>query len=333
MKVFVSGLAGFLGSHIAERYRDLGCQVVGIDNLYGGSRHNVPDGVRLEILDCLDRDSYKDILAGSDIVYHCAAAAYDGFSVFSPAYVYRNTVQATVEIASASIAADTGRFVFCSSMARYGALPAPFTESQVPRPSTPYGVAKYTCELLVSNLYEIHGGDYSIAIPHNIIGPRQRYDDPYRNVASIMINRMLQGLQPIIYGDGSHVRCFSFVDDVIYCLEKMGTSPLAIGEAINIGPDEGAVTILGLANEIASILDFDLDPIFVPERPREVSTATCRADKARRLLGYRTETTLRDGLANMVEWIERIGPRAFSYDLEIEIPRAITPATWTDKLI
>jgi UDP-glucose 4-epimerase len=170
-------------------------------------------------------------------------------------------------------------------------------------------------------------------VPHNIIGPRQRYDDPYRNVASIMINRMLRGLQPVIYGDGSHVRCFSFVADVLYCLVQMGTSQAAVSEIINIGPDEGAVTILGLAREIAAIVDFPLDPIFVPARPQEVTEATCSAQKARRILGYETSTSLRDGLTSMVSWIAQEGPREFAYDLELEIVSDSTPRTWTDKLM
>jgi UDP-glucose 4-epimerase len=246
MRVFVTGVAGFLGSHVAERLRDLGHEVRGIDNLAGGELGNVPSGVELRELDCLDRSSYLDFMAGSDVVYHCAAAAYDGLSVFSPAFVFRNTAQATVEVASAAVANGVGRFVHCSSMARYGEVPAPYREDQTPAPVSPYGHAKRVSELMVANLFDSHGGEWAVAVPHNIIGPRQRFDDPYRNVAAIMINRMLKGLQPIVYGDGSHRRCFSFVADVIYCLEQMATSPLAAGEVINIGPDEGTVTIPGL---------------------------------------------------------------------------------------
>jgi len=113
----------------------------------------------------------------------------------------------------------------------------------------------------------------------------------------------------------------------------MGTSPLAAGETINIGPDEGDVTILDLAREIAALLDFDLDPIFVPARPLEVDYATCSADKARRLLGYQTSASLRDGLLSMIEWIESQGPTDFSYDLDIEINNDMTPLTWVQKLI
>ena len=148
-----------------------------------------------------------------------------------------------------------------------------------------------------------------------------------------MINRMLKGQQPIIYGDGSHTRCFSFITDVIFCLEQMGISPAVAGETFNIGPDEGAVTILGLATEIADLLDFRLDPIFVPDRPTEVAVATCSANKARELLGYHTSTTLRDGLGSMIEWIAARGPRDFCYDVAVEITGPKTPSTWTDKLI
>lgn len=333
MKVFVTGVAGFLGSHVAERFRDLDWTVSGIDNLTGGTISNVPEGVEFTEADCLDRDTYAKHLAGVDLIYHCACTAYDGLSVFSPAFVYRNTAQATVEVATAAVAAGVPRFVHCSSMARYGRQQAPFREDMAPAPVNPYGLAKHASELFIGNLFGTHGGDFSIAVPHNIIGPRQRYDDPYRNVASIMINRMMRGLQPVIYGDGSQSRCFSFVSDVLYCLERMGTIDDAIGETINIGPDEETTTVLGLAEAIAELLDFDLDPIFVAERPLEVKAATCSADKARRLLGYETRMDLRSGLQSMIEWIGRNGPSDFRYDLDIEILTSSTPTTWVDKLI
>jgi UDP-glucose 4-epimerase len=333
MRVFVTGVAGFLGSHLAERFRDLGHEVRGIDNLAGGEPGNVPGGVEFREVDCLDRSSYLTFMAGTDVVYHCAAAAYDGLSIFSPAFVFRNTAQATVDVASAAVASGVGRFVHCSSMARYGDVPAPYTEDQTVAPASPYGHAKRVSELVVMNLFDSHGGEWSVAVPHNIIGPRQRFDDPYRNVAAIMINRMLKGLQPVVYGDGSHRRCFSFVDDVIYCLEQMATSPAAAGEVINIGPDEGSVTILELAQEVADLLGFPLDPIFVPGRLGEVASATCSADKARRLLGYETRTSLRGGLAAMIDWIGNRGPRDFVYDLDVEILTGSTPRTWVEKLI
>ena len=332
-KVFISGIAGFLGSHLADCFSERGWRVCGIDNLFGGSERNVPAGADFLVADCCDRGSYAHLLSGADLVYHCASAAYDGLSLFSPSFVFRNTAQATVDLATASISVDAGRFVHCSSMARYGALTPPFTEDMKPEPVTPYGMAKYTSELMVENLFSRHGGGYAIAVPHSVIGPRQRYSDPYRNVAAIMINRMLKGKQPIIYGDGSQLRGFSFVGDVVACLERMGTEPAAEGQVINVGPDEETTSVLQLAEEIADLMSFHLDPIFVPARPLEVKHATCSADKARKLLGYQTSTPLRDGLTQMVQWMAAAAPMEFSYDIEIEIPSAGTPQTWMQRLI
>ena len=113
--------------------------------------------------------------------------------MFSPALISQHVYQNTAGLLAGSLGGGLKRFVFCSSMARYGAGAVPFREDQPTRPEDPYGIAKYAAELLVENLCETHGVEYTIAVPHNIIGSRQKYDDPYRNVASIMVNRMLQG--------------------------------------------------------------------------------------------------------------------------------------------
>jgi UDP-glucose 4-epimerase len=113
----------------------------------------------------------------------------------------------------------------------------------------------------------------------------------------------------------------------------MGTLPQAVGEVINIGPDEEYVTILELAHIIAELLNFKLDPIMVDERPREVRYATCSADKARRLLGYQTTVSLRDGLQSIIDWISAHGTKPFDYHLPIEIDSPLVPATWTSRLL
>jgi UDP-glucose 4-epimerase len=148
-----------------------------------------------------------------------------------------------------------------------------------------------------------------------------------------MINRMLQGKQPIIYGDGEQERSFSFVQDCVDPLLKMGRLPGLSGEIINIGPDEEAATINQLAQILADLLSFKLKPIYVADRPQEVKHATCTADKARRLLAYKTKVSLRDGLISMVEWIRAHGPKPFEYHLPIEIDSPLVPATWRDRLL
>jgi UDP-glucose 4-epimerase len=221
-------------------------------------------------------------------------------------------------------------------MARYGnqgGIGGMFDESMPPKPVDPYGVAKYAAELFIETMAEAHGFEYVIAVPHNIFGPRQKYDDPYRNVVSIMINRMLRGEQPIIYGDGMQKRSFTYISDAISALEKLAFQKDLNGQIINIGPDDEFVTVNDLAKIIGEQLHFNLKPIYVPSRPQEVKHAGCKADKARKLLDYKTTTNLRDGVKENIEWIKLRGPKPFEYHLELEIINEKTPDTWKKKLM
>ena len=333
-KVCITGVAGFLGSHLADKFLSEGWVVVGIDNLIGGYESNVPAGVGFTVGDCCNLELMKEITTGCDLVVHAACTAYEGLSVFSPALVVENTVQATVTALSASVSSKVSKFVYCSSMARYGTQEiVPFTENLVPMPQDPYGIAKASSELLVKNIADTHGMTWTILVPHNIIGSRQKYDDPYRNVASIMINRMLQGKQPIIYGDGQQRRCFSFVDDVVDPLYIAATREEANFKTINIGPDDEFITINDLAVEIADQLSFALDPVYMPGRPQEVKDANCSADLAREILDFKPTISLKDGISDLISWIKSMGTREFSYHLPLEIENEMTPATWKEKLI
>ncbi|HNQ12119.1 MAG TPA: NAD-dependent epimerase/dehydratase family protein [Bacteroidia bacterium] len=333
MRIFISGVAGFLGSHLADRLLSQGHEVVGTDNLIGGYEDNVNPKVEFYTYDCKYRNSMAKITKGCDIIYHTACTAYEGLSVFSPHLVTENTYQITLSLLSAAIENKIKRFVFCSSMARYGYQPTvPFTEDMVCNPVDPYGIAKYASELTIQNMAKVHDFDYCIAVPHNIIGPRQKYDDPFRNVAAIMINLMLQGRQPIIYGDGEQKRSFSFIQDCVDCLERMATQENVLGQIINIGPDEEYVSVNQLAVVIAKLLNFDLKPMYMPDRPMEVKHASCSANKARELLNYKTQYSLEQGLGEMIEYIKTRGVKPFRYHLDIEIRNAKTPKTWTDRL-
>jgi UDP-glucose 4-epimerase len=112
----------------------------------------------------------------------------------------------------------------------------------------------------------------------------------------------------------------------------MGVQDNVRGEIINIGPDEETVSINELAHIISELLDFDLDPIRVPMRPREVHVATCSADKARAMLGYKTTVSLRDGLRSIIDWIRAHGTKPFQYHLPIEIDSPLIPDTWKSRL-
>jgi UDP-glucose 4-epimerase len=332
-RVFISGVAGFLGSHVADAFLVDGWEVVGVDNLIGGYLDNVPEGVSFHRADCNDFPRMRALMEGADVVYHCAATAYEGLSVFSPHFVTRNVVTATTGMISAAIATRVRRFVYCSSMARYGTNQVPFTEDLEPRPQDPYGIGKLAAEMLVRNLADTHGVEWVVAVPHNIIGPRQKYDDPYRNVAAIFANRLLQGRPLVIYGDGSQKRCFSFVSDVVSPLRQMATDPACAGEVINVGPDDEFVSVLELATLVARLLDVELRCEFLPPRPREVPLANCSASKARALLGYRPRVTLEDGLRQMIDWIRARGSRPFQHHVDLEIVNEALPETWSRRTL
>jgi UDP-glucose 4-epimerase len=296
---------------------------------------NVPDGITFAELDLVtDTEFLGEITEGADLFIHAACTAYEGLSVFSPSLVVANTTQATTNCLVSAVNAKVNKFVYLSSMARYGDHDGQlFTEDMETKPQDPYGIAKVASEQLVKNICDTQGLDWVILVPHNIIGPRQKFDDPFRNVASIMTNRILQGKQPIIYGDGTQQRCFSFVQDVVEPLFTACQKPEAVRQVINVGPDEEPISINQLAETLADIIGFELDPIYITGRPQEVKIALCSSDKARDLLGYQTGTNLRNGLQELVDYIVDKGPREFDYHLPIEIENDKTPTTWKQKLI
>ena len=247
--ILVTGVAGFLGSHLSEQLAKEGHNVLGIDNMIGGYEDNIPKNIKFFKIDCCDFLKIKEIMEGINIVYHCAATAHEGLSVFSPFEITKNNYLASVSIFSAAVNEKVKRIIFCSSMARYGEQPTPFIESTKPLPVDPYAISKVAAEEVLINLCELNKIEWVIAVPHNIIGPRQKYDDPFRNVVSIMINRMLQGKAPIIYCDGEQKRCFSYIDDCLSCLLPMLDQEDLNRQIINIGPDEEFVSI----NKVAEI--------------------------------------------------------------------------------
>ena len=332
-KILVTGVAGFLGSHLAEQLANLGHDVIGIDSLIGGYEDNIPKNIKFHKIECCDFEKVKNIMSKINIVYHCAATAHEGLSVFSPYEITKNNFLASVSIFSAAINHKVKRIIFCSSMARYGEQSTPFLESMKPLPVDPYAISKVAAEDVLINLCELNNIEWVIAVPHNIIGPRQKYDDPFRNVVSIMINRMLQGKAPIIYGDGEQKRCFSYIDDCLSCLMPMLDQKDLNKQIINIGPDEEYVTINEIAEICSNITGVNLSPIYKPGRPREVKHATCSADKARKLLNYKTSISLKEGIQKTFEYIKKRGVKPFDYNIEIEINNELTPKTWTQKEI
>jgi UDP-glucose 4-epimerase len=332
MHIFITGIAGFLGSHLAEYYIKKNFIVSGCDNLIGGSLDNIDQNkINFFKADCEDFGTMKKIIKGADVLCHAAAYAHEGLSSFSPVLISNNNVSGSVSVFTAAIINKVQRIVYCSSMARYGRIKIPFKEDDELKPVDPYGVSKVAAENILKILSDTHNVEYNIAVPHNVIGPRQKYDDPYRNVVSIMINLMLQKRNPIIYGNGNQKRTFSDIDDCIYCLDKLLTDPQIVSQVINIGPDEEYISINELYRLLSNKLKFNLEPKYLEDRPNEVKEATCSANKARKLLGYKTTVSLDKSLDKMIDYISNNGAKAFQYNYPLEIDNEKTPLAWKER--
>jgi len=331
MNIFITGVAGFLGSNLADFYLKKGFTVSGCDNLVGGDMDNVDPKVNFVKMDCEDLQKMIEITKNVDVVIHAAAYAHEGLSVVSPHLICSNIVGGSTSVFSAAIQNKVKRIVFCSSMARYGKIKQPFFEDDIPNPVDPYGISKLAAEKILVNLCETYGVEYNIAIPHNIIGIKQKYDDPFRNVASIMINLMLQNRQPIIYGDGEQKRSFSDVDDCIYSIDKLATDPNITSEIVNIGPEDNFITINELFKKISNQLQFNQEPEYFKDRINEVKLANCSADKAKKILNYEKKISLDESLAKMINYVRTKGNKKFEYNYDLEIINEKTPRTWVEK--
>ena len=333
MHIFITGIAGFLGSNLADYYVNKNYKVSGCDNLVGGDRDFVNPKAIFYQGDCEDLDfmtrATKDKV---NVLCHAAAYAHEGLSSVSPTLICSNNVTGSTSVFTAAIRNKVKRIVYCSSMARYGDIKVPFREDDKINPVDPYGVSKVAAERILEILCNTHDVEYNIAVPHNIIGPKQKYDDPYRNVVSIMINLMLQKRKPIIYGDGNQRRCFSDIDDCLYCLDKLITDKKIVSQVVNIGPDEEYISINQLFEKLSNKLKFNKGAKYFEDRPNEVRQATCSSDKARKILNYKTSVKLDDSIDKVINYIKKKGTKKFKYGYMLEIDNDKTPTTWKKKI-
>lgn len=341
MKILITGAAGFLGSHLVKRFLKDGHYVVGIDNMNGGFDTNLPittaQNFKFHVVDCTDE--YKVNLTferhgGFDIVYHAACYPHEGLSNFSPIQIQNSVLMGTTVTLTNAIKYSAKRFIYMSSMARYGNIQSPYTEDMSAKPVDPYGIAKLAAEETIKNLCETHGMQYVITVPHNIYGEHQNYSDPYRNVVGIFMNKALKKEPLIIYGDGNQKRCFSYIQDNVDPLARVIEGQESKNEIFNIGPDDEFITVNELAEKVIRISGSKAGIEYVNARPREVKEANCSNQKARKLLNYNPQVSLDDGLKNMWEWIKMCGPKPFNYNnYRLEIISDLTPRTWLNKLI
>ena len=304
MRVLITGVAGFLGSRLAdwiiEHIPD--AEVIGIDNLSGGYKENLHDLVEFFPVDILD-EKVSEVFSTyrPDYVFHFAAFAAEGLSPFVRSYNYRNNLEATSKIVTECIKNDVTRLIFSSTMGVYGDNPTPFYESDQPNPIDPYGIAKYACELDIRVAGEHHGLDWCIIRPHNVYGVKQNIWDRYRNVLGIWMHQHINGLPMTIYGDGEQTRAFSYIDDCLEPLWKSAQESSCSKQIINLGGTKHYS--MNEANEIIREV-MGGGTLSYKEKRYEVKNAYSSYQKSIDLLGYNDKTSLIDGLTTMWNWVK-----------------------------
>jgi UDP-glucose 4-epimerase len=328
-KILVTGGAGFIGSWLVDELLRRGHEVVSVDNLLGGNVKNVHPDCEFVKADLRQRGESTRLTKGVDLIFHLAAYAAEGQSIFSPAAINDINITPMNNLLVDAVNNDVARFVFTSSMAVYGSQKPPFGEDLQRKPEDPYGASKAYCETMLEIFSHNYGVDYVILRPHNVYGPRQNIADPYRNVLGIWMNRILRGKPPIIYGSGTQTRAFSYVEDVVPAIANAGLNKRACAQIINVGTDE-ATTINDACNLVLKTMGVKMEPLHVPQRPGEVKDAYSTVEKSVRLLDYRTRHTMREGVEKMVKWAKAVGPQEPSYTLPLEITKK-APQIWVDK--
>ncbi len=324
--VLVTGAAGFIGSHVAERCLAQGMNVVGLDDLSGGFVENVPAGT------CFVRCSVGDVESVARLfdehrfryVYHLAAYAAEGLSHFIRRFNYENNLVGTMNLVNQAVLHETECFVFTSSIAVYGAGQTPMTEELTPQPEDPYGIAKYAAELDLRAAHEMFGLAYVVFRPHNVYGERQNIADRYRNVIGIFMNQVMQGQPMTIFGDGTQTRAFSHVDDVAPVIAGAPLVPEARNQVFNIGADR-PYSVNELATEVARAFGVEADVKHLPAR-NEVLHAFSDHGKVARCFGARRPVELREGISRMADWARRRGPTPPSFFREIEVRKRLPPS-------
>ena len=329
--VLVTGGAGFIGSHVAHHLGIAGHQVTVVDDLSGGFTDNVPTGCEFVEGNVSDHTFVDALFEEQDFAYvfHLAAYAAEGLSHFIRRFNYTNNVIGSINLINASVRSGIERFVFTSSIAVYGAAQLPMTESTVPQPEDPYGVAKYAVELDLRAAHEMFGLEYTVFRPHNVYGEHQNIGDKYRNVVGIFMNQLMQDKPLTIFGDGTQTRAFSHIDDVAPVIANCIDVPGSVGEVFNIGADH-PYAVLELAHVVSHAFDTDPDINFLPAR-NEVLHAYASHEKLKDVFGDRPTVPLEIGIGRMAEWAKKAGPRSTPEFEGVEVWENF-PAGWESSV-
>ncbi len=308
MRYVVTGGAGFIGSHIAYRLLSEGHQVAVVDNLLTGQRSNLDvltpfgDAFSFHEASITDSAAMLDAFKGAEVVYHQAALPSVPRSVDNPLETHLHCATGTLTVLDAARRVGVRRVVYAASSSVYGEQPGEFkTEDMLPRPISPYGVAKLTGELYCQVFTQTYGLETVVLRYFNVFGPRQDPDSPYAAVIPLFIRAMLKGQAPTLNGDGMQSRDFTYIDNVVHGNLLAASAPDANGQVMNLATG-GRVGLLELVDKINALLGTDIAPVFAPARNGDIKHSRAAIDRARDLLDFSPIVSFDDGLARTLAY-------------------------------
>ena len=289
----VTGGAGFIGSHLADRLVD-DCTVTVYDDLSTGSRDNVPEDAEFIHADIRDDDTLRDAVDAADIVFHEAAQVSVQRSVGDPATSHAVNIDPLLTILEAARDTNT-RVVFASSAAIYGHPESlPIHESHPKTPTSPYGLEKLTADHYCRLYHDRYGVDAVVLRYFNAYGPGQQGGD-YSGVISIFRDQARAGDEITVEGDGTQTRDFVHVDDIVEANLLAAATDEAAGETFNIGTGD-SIEIRELAETIRDVTDSTADIVHVDSRPGDIDHSEADISKARDVLGFEPTYDIEAGL-------------------------------------
>ncbi len=305
MEYLVTGGAGFIGSHIVEALLKSGMKVRVLDNFSTGKRENIaPFAADIQLIegDIRDADAVSKAVRGVGVVFHEAAVASVPRSVREPQLTHDVNVNGTLGLLLAARDNGVSRFIYASSSSAYGDTPTlPKVEEMAPAPLSPYAVQKLTAEYYTRLFYLVYGLPTAALRYFNVFGPRQDPASEYAAVVPKFITRMMAQEPPLIYGDGSQTRDFTYIENIVTANLLAAERNQCLGEVMNISTGQ-RIDLITLARAIGKVMGVSIDPIFEPPREGDIKHSYGDVSKAARLLGYATHVGLDEGLARTVAW-------------------------------
>ena len=300
----VTGGAGFIGSHLVRALIERGDRVRVVDNLITGKRRNL-DGVEgVEFLegDLADLDVARRAVDGMELVLHQAAIPSVPRSVKNPVESNRANIDASLNVLVAARDAGVRRVVYAGSSSAYGnSATLPKREEMPTAPRSPYALQKLVAEQYAAMFTELYGLETVTIRYFNVFGPRQDPSSPYSGVISLFISALVEGRQPIIYGDGEQTRDFTYVANVVDGVLRAATADGVSGTVINVATG-GRVSLNQLFRTIQGLVGSAVEPRYAEPRAGDVRDSQADITRARTLLGYEPIVSFEEGLRRTLEW-------------------------------